>query len=109
MPSTVNLPMEVWLEISQSIERIELAERLSLTNRLIHAAAHIRLHQEGKHVLRNLQFQRRPNLFQMCFQTRERHRAKLFKIKVNGRMIKVPIADYELPANIVNFRSIQIR
>ena len=110
MTITANLPMEVWLEIFQSVERIELAKRLSLTNRLIHAAAHIRLHQEGEHVLGNLCFQKRQsNLLQMCLPTNDRHRAKLFKMRADGQLTKVPIADYELPANIVNFREIEIR
>ena len=104
MSTKINLPMEIWLEILQSIERIELAKRLSLTNRLIHAAAHIRLHQEGKQVLGNLRFQRRPKL-----NKNDRNCTELFKIGINGLSTKVPIAQYELPANIVDFREIEIR
>ena len=101
MTAAINLPMESWLEISQSIERIELAKR-SLTNRLIHAAAHIRLHEEEQ-MLGNLCFRRQANPSQMygC--------AELFKIQADGQLTKVPIAGFELPENIISFREIEIR
>ena len=54
----VNLPLEIWLEILQSIKRIVLAKKMSLIGRLVHAAAHIQLHEQGEHVLGNLHFQK---------------------------------------------------
>ena len=104
MATTSNFPMEMWLEILATIERTELAERLSLTNRLAHAAAHILLHDEGEHVLGNLCFQKRPKS-----KVKDIHCAELYKIEDNGHAKKVPIADYKVPENVVNFRKIELR
>jgi hypothetical protein len=71
--------LEIWLEILQSIERIELAEKLSFTNRLVQAAAHIRLHEEGEHVLGHLRFQRQQNL--EYSQKNDKSCAELFKLE----------------------------
>ena len=104
MATTSNFPMEMWLEIFATIERLELALRLSLTNRLAHAAAHILLHEEGEHVLGNLRFQKRPK--SKVWDIRS---AELSKIGGYGLEKKVPIADYKVPENITNFRKIEIR
>ena len=108
MTTKVNLPLDIWLEIQQSIERIELAKKLSLTGSLVHAAAHIRLHEQGEYVLGNLRFQRQEK--RRSFLQIDSNCAELFKIGANFRMTKVPIvADYDLPDNIVNFKTIEIR
>ena len=94
------MPLEIWLEILKSIKRNVLAKRLSLIGRLVHAAAHIQLHEQGEHVLGNLHFQRR---MKRKYLQIDGNSAELFLITK-----KVPIADYDLPGNIVNFKSIKI-
>ena len=109
MTTPINLPLEIWLEILTSIERIELAE-LCFTNRMIHAASHIRLHEEGEHIMGKLRFQKQPMRLRQKSTSNRRYDG-FFKMEKNYQWTKVPFPDYELalPQNIVNFKCIEIR
>ena len=108
MVAPANLPLEIWLEILSSIKRIELAEKASLTSRLVHAAAHIRLHEQGKRILEGLRFQRQKIskfLFEDANFRASKSKTKLFK---KGRLLQIEKIASELPKNIVNFKDLVI-